>query len=319
MRKKLALSMTVASLNVLAQSLPAEVNFQSVTRQGATIYASGTQGSVYRSDDNGANWQPIALPSDAASLQIRDIAITGEQKLLAMSAGEGNQSRLYYSADAGANWQTVLSGSEYSFFDCVDFHGAQGWLYGDSDEQGLAVYHSSDAGLSWQRQTQLPDALVHEGGFASSGTCVDSQSAGDVLVGTGNGPTSRLLMRFEGVWQAIDTPLGGGEASGVFSVHKRNDQVLVAGGSLKTPQQATKVYIYHLADKRWQALDDVPLNGAVYGTAMDARGWYISNPEGIARWDGQQWHKISDNNTWSMACGETDCIGVGAKGSVTRF
>ncbi|MFC7001935.1 WD40/YVTN/BNR-like repeat-containing protein [Pseudobowmanella zhangzhouensis] len=100
MRKKLALSMTVASLNVLAQSLPAEVNFQSVTRQGATIYASGTQGSVYRSDDNGANWQQIALPSDAASLQIRDIAITGEQKLLAMSAGEGNQSRLYYSADA---------------------------------------------------------------------------------------------------------------------------------------------------------------------------------------------------------------------------
>ena len=324
-----------ASVNSVAgtvQVLNPEVSFQAVHRLGPDIWASGTQGGIYHSADNGLNWRKVNGPADSQSLQFRDIQPLGKGAVMLMSAGEGQSSRLYRSDDSGQSWRMQLQGTEAAtFFDCIHFSDPQhGWLYGDSDQRGLYIQTTSDGGLHWQRQ-QLPfDAQPNEGGFASSGTCVNQGDNFSIYIGTGNGAESRLLSSSKQTWQSLNSPIEGGEASGIFSVQQAGDWLYVFGGSLKTADKPAKAYRYNLTSMQWSALPSVPLNGAIYGSALlvdkssalDQPLVLIANPQGVAMWrQGQpDWQQISHNNIWSLACdAQYGCVGVGKDGVVESF
>ncbi|KFZ38740.1 hypothetical protein HR45_04815 [Shewanella mangrovi] len=325
---------TTVQANDITQ-LDSSIDFRAVYWHGNQVWASGTAGSVYMSADNGKHWQQITAPQNTEQLEFRDIQPLGDGKVLLMSAGPADASRIYATDNNGTDWRQVSSGANpQQFYDCLQMIDSQtGYLYGDADEQGLFVLQTQDGGNRWQRVDLPMQAQAAEGGFASSGTCVNRGNSNiKVVIGTGNATTARLLLRDASGWMAIDTPFSGGPSAGVFSVQLSGDDIYVVGGSLKALDKPATAWRYNLTHKRWIALPTVPLKGAVYGSAIYRNGedeqLWIANPNGVASLDIKQadkpdhylWQMRSKLNIWSIACREGQgCIGVGQQGTIQRF
>ncbi|WP_235594707.1 WD40/YVTN/BNR-like repeat-containing protein [Paraglaciecola hydrolytica] len=308
--------------------LDPNISFQTVHRLGTDIWASGTHGAIYHSKDNGLNWQKVKGPVNTEQLQFRDIHAFADGTVTIMSAGEGGDSRIYRRDNTTQNWSLQVQGEQpETFFDCLHFSDKQhGWLYGDSDKQGLFVLQTQDGGVHWQRQTLPLSAQTGEGGFASSGTCLNQGQNAQIYIGTGNTNGPRVLNYKDGEWHSIETPISGGEAAGIFSVQQADENLYIFGGSLKTENNAAQAFQYNLATREWLAMPVVPLKGAIYGSALlHVRGELkilIANPQGVAVLNQGQasWQILSDNNIWSLACDpEFACIGVGKEGVVELF
>ena len=309
------------------QVLDPKVSFQAVHRIGAHVVASGTNGGIWQSTDSGQQWSKVAGPENSTDLQFRDIQLLSNGSLMIMSAGEGDASRIYR-IDDNKNWQLQIAGTAAAtFYDCMHFiDEKQGWLYGDSDEQGLFILSTDDGGRVWDRQKLTLDAQSGEGGFASSGTCLNKGQNNTIYIGTGNGPSPRVLIKNDANWQSLDTLFDGGEAAGVFSVQQSGQWLYVFGGSLKTPQTPAKAQRYNLTTKQWSALPEVPLQGAVYGSALihkdNQTKVLMANPQGVVVWQegAKNWSRLSENNIWSLACDDSlGCVGVGKDGVIESF
>ena len=318
----------VARAGVTVHQLDENVSFQAVTWQDNYAVASGTSGGIYLSGDDGASWQQIPAPTGSESRQFRDNQRLGNGRLMVMSAGEGPDSGMFISDDNGKHWQQVSQGQQQStFYDCFYMTSlTMGWLYGDSDEQGLFVLATTDGGLNWQRQSLPIKAQSSEGGFASSGTCLNDAPGRGIVIGTGNGDTPRLLLLAANQWQSIESPIAGGEAAGIFSVQATENTVYVSGGSLKLAGEPASTWQYFIDSKTWQALPELPLKGAVYGSALlsttEGVEYWVSNPQGVAVFKpgANKWQIVSQSNIWSLACNaDKGCIGVGKNGVVELY
>lgn len=320
--------LSAANAGVTVHQLNENVSFQAVTWQDNYAVASGTAGGIYLSGDDGASWQQISAPTGSDNRQFRDNQRLANGRLVVMSAGEGPDSGVFISDDNGKHWQQVSQGQQHStFYDCFYMTSlTMGWLYGDSDEQGLFVLATTDGGLNWQRQSLPIKAQSSEGGFASSGTCLNEAPGRGIVIGTGNGDTPRLLMLEGNQWQSIESPIAGGEAGGIFSVQATVNTVFVSGGSLKLAGAPASALQYFIDSENWQALPELPLNGAVYGSALLATTegveYWVSNPQGVAVLTpgADKWQIVSQSNIWSLACqADKGCIGVGKNGVVELY
>ncbi|MDP5131273.1 MAG: hypothetical protein NWQ54_10330 [Paraglaciecola sp.] len=330
-KKSLCIVSVVFGCSVSAgtvSTLDPTVDFQAVHRIGPSIWASGTQGGIFHSQDNGIHWQKVAGPAETQSLQFRDIQPLEDGSVVIMSAGEGAASRVYRSDSTLANWQLQAQGmAPETFYDCLHFSSMQqAWLYGDSDKTGLFILATQDGGATWQRQSLPFAAQADEGGFASSGTCINQGQNKTIYIGTGNTQNPRILVKEEKTWQIIDTPFGGGEAAGIFSVQQSGPWLYAFGGSLKTEQQPAVAKRYNLDTHVWYDLPIVPLKGAIYGSALittnNTTHVLISNPQGVSLWqeDADTWTSLSTNNIWSLSCDDKlGCVGAGKEGLVERF
>lgn len=323
----LGIMLSFTSLAGSVQVLDPKVSFQAVHRIGKHIVASGTNGGIYQSTDNGEHWNKITGPENSLDLQFRDIQLLSNGGLVVMSAGEGDNSRIYRT-DNGKNWHLQIVGTRATtFYDCMHFvNEQQGWLYGDSDEEGLFILATIDGGRHWERQKLTLEAQAGEGGFASSGTCLNKGHDNNIYIGTGNALTPRVLSKNGPNWQSLDTPFLGGEAAGVFSVQQTGSWLYIFGGSLKEQQNPAKAQRYNLTTKQWDSLPEVPLKGAVYGSGLINNNnkikVLIANPQGVSLWQegAKSWTMLSKNNIWSLACDDNlGCVGVGKDGVVERF
>ncbi|MFT6349905.1 MAG: photosystem II stability/assembly factor-like uncharacterized protein [Psychromonas sp.] len=327
----LGIMLSFTALAGSVQVLDPKVSFQAVHRIGQHIVASGTNGGVYQSTDNGEHWSKITGPENSLGLQFRDIQLLSNGALILMSAGEGDNSRIYRTDD-GKNWQLQIAGTRAAtFYDCMHFlNEQQGWLYGDSDEEGLFILATVDGGRHWNRQKLALAAQTGESGFASSGTCLNKGRDNNIYIGTGNVPSPRVLIKnglnLQKNWQSLDTLFLGGEAAGVFSVQQAKQWLYIFGGSLKDQQSPAKAQRYNLQTKHWNALPEVPLKGAVYGSDIIIKdnkvSVLIANPQGVSVWHegSKSWTMLSKNNIWSLACDDRlGCVGVGKEGLVENF
>jgi len=323
----LSLMLSFTSFAGSVQVLDPKVSFQAVHRSGKHIVASGTNGGIYQSTDNGQFWSKITGPENSQSLQFRDIQLLSTGALIVMSAGEGDKSRIYRTDD-GTSWQLQIAGKRAAtFYDCLHFINEQkGWLYGDSDKEGLFILATVDGGSHWQRQNLTHTAQAGEGGFASSGTCLNKGQSNNVYIGTGNAVTPRVLIQNGQNWQSLDTHFPGGEAAGVFSVQQADQWLYTFGGSLKEDQRPAEAQRYNLETKQWNRLPKVPLKGAIYGSGLIYKDnkikVLIANPQGVGSWEegAKTWTMLSTNNIWSLACDDQfGCIGVGKDGLVESF
>jgi photosystem II stability/assembly factor-like uncharacterized protein len=324
----LGMMLSFAAVAGSVQVLDPKVSFQAVHRIGQHIVASGTNGGIYQSTNDGEHWSKIIGPENSLGLQFRDIQLLSNGALTVMSAGEGDSSRIYRTDD-GKNWQLQIAGTQATtFYDCMHFvNEQQGWLYGDSDEEGVFILATVDGGGHWKRQKLTLEAQVGEGGFASSGTCLNKGRDNNIYIGTGNALTPRVLIKNEQKsWQSLVTPFLGGEAAGVFSVQQIKQWLYIFGGSLKDQQSPAKAQRYNLQKKQWSALPEVPLKGAVYGSDVIIKDnktkVLIANPQGVSVWQegSKSWTMLSKNNIWSLACDDRlGCVGVGKDGVVERF
>ena len=121
---------------------------------GGVAWASGTNGTVLRTEDGGYVWQTCSVPPGAEHLDFRGIQAFDANTAIVMSSGKGDLSRLYKTKDGCHTWKLVLKNRDKDgFWDALYFDRNQwGWLLGDPVKGAFVLYASEDAGRTWTRQ-----------------------------------------------------------------------------------------------------------------------------------------------------------------------
>src|ERR1700683_3895550 len=139
---------------------------------GGVVWASGTQGTVLHTTDDGQTWQTCAVPQGAEKLDFRGIQAFDRKTAVVMSSGPGDLSRLYKTSDACRTWKLVFTNPDKDgFWDAIQFsRRAFGILIGDQVNGHFPVFLSSDAGDTWQPidRKALATADQNQSFFAAS-------------------------------------------------------------------------------------------------------------------------------------------------------
>jgi hypothetical protein len=219
-------------------------------------WASGTEGTVLRTIDNGANWQHCTIPPGAEKLDFRGVQGFDANTAIVMSSGNGELSRVYKTTDACANWKIVFTNPDKEgFFDALSFSmtdsttygkpiwgssarvyhpdaerhvlGECGFLLGDPVGSSFRIFHTCDRGSTWQDSGFKFVAKGSEAAFAASNQSLVTMPRGMLFV-TG-GSVTRLRYNddgceLDGLWcyrniRNVTLPLAhGDESSGAFAM-----------------------------------------------------------------------------------------------------
>ncbi len=76
---------------------------------GGVAWASGTNGTVLRTEDGGYLWQTCAVPPGAEHLDFRGVQAFDANTAIVMSSGKGDLSRLYKTTDGCQTWKLVFT------------------------------------------------------------------------------------------------------------------------------------------------------------------------------------------------------------------
>ncbi len=235
---------------------------------GGVAWASGTDGTVLRTEDGGYLWQGCATPPGAEKLDFRGIQAFDENTAIVMSSGKGDLSRLYKTTDGCRTWKLLFTNPDKEgFWDSVRFESPnprlreptrRGVLIGDPVQGRFAIFVSSDLGNTWTNLTdkivkELPRAHGGEALFAASNSSADAVGdAGNLAFVTGGTGGPRMLHLVGGglvldTWMtlpsfeetAIHFPHAT-DSQGSFSLaHRQMDQVtfdlMVVGGDYLKP------------------------------------------------------------------------------------
>ena len=88
-------------------------------------WASGTNGTVLRTEDAGNLWQTCTIPPGAEKLDFRGIQAFDANTAIVMSSGTGDQSRLYKTTDGCQTWKLLFTNPDKEgFWDALLFNGA---------------------------------------------------------------------------------------------------------------------------------------------------------------------------------------------------
>ena len=297
-----------------------------------TAWISGTGGTWARTEDGGTTWIAGTVAGHE-ELQFRDVAAFDSRTAVLMSAGTGPESRLFRTEDGGESWtETFVVPEPEGFLDCMAFWDDQrGLVYGDEINGGIYALQTEDGGRSWSRvpPESFPPAQEGEGGFASSGTCVDVRGSSQAWIGTGNAAEPRVLLTEDGgaSWQAFPVPLRGGSGSGVTSIGIRPDGAGYAvGGSLDPDVPGERTAISSDGGRSWTAGGPLAMPGAPYGGSwlpgLETQTLFAAGPTGLdwSRDGGATWESLSANNYWAVEM-SSDRTGwaTGPRGRITRL
>ena len=194
-------------------------------------WASGTDGTVLRTEDGGYEWQSCAMPAGAEKLDFRGIWAWDDQTAIVMSSGPGDASRLYKTTDGCSSWTLVVTNPDKDgFWDGVVFWNRKdGELLGDpvlsdagnfkivASGPGFADAHEDQGRVA--RETRFATFSTWDGGKTwtrsmSSFLRSDPKSSGAFAA------SNSSLVRFDGWgWIAI----GGRDGSFVYRGRSATD------------------------------------------------------------------------------------------------
>jgi hypothetical protein len=117
-------------------------------------WASGTNGTVLRTEDGGYVWQSCSIPPGAEKLDFRGIQAFDANTAIVMSSGPGDQSRLYKTTDGCHTWKLLFTNPDKDgFWDALQLGGDETiWLLGDPVRNAFALFASDDGGRNWQKR-----------------------------------------------------------------------------------------------------------------------------------------------------------------------
>jgi photosystem II stability/assembly factor-like uncharacterized protein len=297
---------------------------------GGVAWASGTNGTVLRTEDSGYMWQSCAMPPGAEKLDFRGIQAWDANTAIVMSSGPGDLSRMYKTTDGCSQWTLVYTNPDKEgFWDALAFSDRRnGFLLGDPVNGRFVLLRTEDGGATWKpiQSADLSAGGQKLGAFAASNSAMalNGPVLGPVWApwfGTG-GPAGPLMYRggidctmgmahsdLEGCLSRWDfqhgkLPMAGADASsGVFSLALRNGQHGVAvGGDYAKPIESTGTAAW-TADggKTWTAAEKPP-QGYRSAVAWDAdvKVWIAvgTNGSDISYDDGKTWSPL-DNGNWN--------------------
>ena len=185
---------------------------------GGVAWASGTNGTVLRTEDGGYMWQSCAMPPGAEKLDFRGIWAWDANTAIVMSSGSGDQSRLYKTTDGCSHWTLLFTNPEKDgFYDALLFVDSQhGIVLGDPGhgdphinpvEGGYFTFRiriTADGGKTWAPVTDPEigpagknlQPLENEAFFAASNTSMAARD-GWLWIGTSH---NRVLRRKAPLW-----------------------------------------------------------------------------------------------------------------------
>jgi photosystem II stability/assembly factor-like uncharacterized protein len=214
------------------------------------VWASGTNGVVIRSEDDGYLWQQCAIPADAGKLDFRGVWAWDANHAIVMSSGPGAASRLYETTDGCAHWRVLFTNPEATgFWDAIAFWDSRrGILLGDPVDGHFTILTTNDSGKHWSRDksADLKADSRGEGAFAASNSVLAlSRDRAGAYFATGGPGGSRVFhlqrdgKREAGRWSAVRLPfVQRSESAGIFSVALRDSSHGVAvGGNFKEPDR----------------------------------------------------------------------------------
>ena len=99
---------------------------------GGVAWASGTNGTVLRTEDGGYEWQSCTVPDGGEKLDFRGIVAWDSDTAMVMSSGTGDLSRLYRTTDGCSHWKLIAANPDKDgFWDAMVFvDKANGYLLG---------------------------------------------------------------------------------------------------------------------------------------------------------------------------------------------
>jgi hypothetical protein len=243
---------------------------------GGVAWASGTNGTVLRTEDGGYLWQTCSIPPGAEKLDFRGIQAFDEKTAIVMSSGPGDQSRLYKTTDGCQTWKLLFTNPDKDgFWDALQISPDDGGVViGDPVNGKFVIYETHDKGESWEAwgQNKYHDksaervrpaiARKDESLFAASNSSAELLGRNHFVFATGGSGGSHMLSSephdpFDNgtVWKFNVTklPFNSGQASGAFSIAGRTiDQkseetdLMIVGGNYSKPEEpGSAAYLPH--------------------------------------------------------------------------
>lgn len=303
---------------------------------GGVAWASGTAGTVLRTEDGGYEWQSCAIPPGAEKLDFRGIWAFDDTTAVVMSSGPGSQSRIYRTTDGCAHWKlTFTNPDQDGFWDAVAFRNNQdGEILGDPlPGAGFATFCTSDGGVHWKRcmSAALKSDPKRSGAFAASNTSLVLRD-GRGWIGIGGRDGSFVYRGVSAAsnpqrlhWTKVAVPISGGkDSSGVFSVAFRDAGHGVAvGGNYTQPSASTGTAAWTSDGGRSWAAATQPPHGYRSAVAWDpeAGGWIAAGTNGsdISYDGGRTWQALDGAGTG----GDWNALSlpwvVGPKGRIAKL
>jgi photosystem II stability/assembly factor-like uncharacterized protein len=291
---------------------------------GGVAWASGTNGTVLRTEDGGYMWQSCAMPPGAEKLDFRGIWAWDADNAVVMSSGPGDFSRLYKTTDGCSSWKLLYTNPDKDgFWDAVVFAFPNlGYLLGDPVNGAFKVIRISVDDHSNFSHSDMAGPKVDSarfGAFAASNssiTFVGTPTPGMVRSWIGAGGKGGAVV-FSGYFNtpacttcgqtvpaAVLVPLASGnESSGVFSLAFRDqNHGMAVGGDYKKPNESSGTSAYTVdGGKTWTAAAKPP-HGYRSSVAWDAddKAWIAAGTNGsdVSFDDGKTWAPL-DAGKWN--------------------
>ncbi|RXS94649.1 hypothetical protein ESZ00_15125 [Silvibacterium dinghuense] len=287
---------------------------------GGVAWASGTGGTVLRTEDSGYMWQSCAMPPGAEKLDFRGIWAWDANNAVVMASGPGDQSRVYKTTDGCSHWTLELTNPDKDgFWDALVFQDRKtGFLLGDPVSGRFVVMKTVDGGQSWSRSKAqgLEATPEAKGAFAASNTSLVILPNHRLLFGTGGGvlyhgvhfestvldAPANTSPATSGAFEHLSVPLAGkGDAAGIFSLAFADALHGVAvGGDYQKPNESVGTAAWTSdGGKTWTAAVKPP-HGYRSSVAWDAdaKAWIAAGTNGsdISYDGGKTWAKLDDGN-----------------------
>jgi photosystem II stability/assembly factor-like uncharacterized protein len=287
MKVILPLLLLVASTMVSAQwrnvQVPTTASLRGLSAAGHTVWASGTQGTVIRTLDQGKTWSVFTVPG-AEKLDFRGIHAFNPSTAVIMSSGpaQDGQARIYRTSDGGKTWTQVYEEKTPGvFFDAIVFWDRKhGIVLSDPVDGHFALFRTDDGGKTWAQipPTLFPPALSNEGAFAASNSCLTVQGKRNVWFATGGASVARVFHSADRgkTWTVAETPMHPANASsGIFSITFRNETGtetfgVAVGGDYAHPEGSVLPNVMFTEDggRSWQAAASPTDPGGMYFSSV---------------------------------------------------
>jgi photosystem II stability/assembly factor-like uncharacterized protein len=234
-------SLSAQKIDVLTSGTKASLRGLSVV-DDATVWVSGSSGTVGRSLDGGATWKWMTVKGFEKS-DFRDIEAFTDQVAIIMAIAE--PAYILKTTNGGESWKVVFTESTKGvFLDAMDFYNKKnGVIVGDPIDGKFYVIKTINSGDTWRKipSVMQSKAATGEACFAASGTNIHYFSNRDYLFVSG-GMLSRLHDDSGGRTMPI---IQGKESAGANSIAARNrhsskgNHLIVVGGDFSREKDST--------------------------------------------------------------------------------
>ena len=312
---------------------PTTADLRGIDNVGKGIaWASGTNGTVLRTEDAGYLWQRCTIPPNAEHLDFRGIQAFDANTAIVMSSGPGDQSRLYKTTDGCQTWKLIFTNPDPAgFWDAINFQDKNfGVLIGDPVDGKFFARQTADGGRTW-RPFADDAALIASGPnagiFAASNSSLFLPENPNYffLIANTQGRSALFESSFgtiphcknlgtnaspcpkDYLWSELtNLPLGSiSPSKGVFSlcVASNSDQditvAVAVGGDYLHASETASTAAYSTDFRTWQAATTPP-HGYRSAVAYDAptKTWITVGPNGtdISTDDGRNWRPLHPTN-----------------------